>query len=53
MLQGENLFKDKSEAGRQKVDRGKDGKKIIQGTKSKMQGTVHSFKKRNTIMKGR
>lgn len=27
MLQGENLFKDKSGAGRQKVDRGKDGKK--------------------------
>lgn len=27
MLQGENLFKDKSGEGRQKVDRGKDGKK--------------------------
>lgn len=53
MLQGENLFKDKGGTGRKEADRGEDGKKNTQDIKRKMQGTVHSFKKRNTSMKGR
>lgn len=45
MLQGENLFKDKSEAGRQKVDRGKDGKKLHRVPKAKCKELFTALRK--------